>query len=134
MLAWVLAACSATAPGDSASGRPSDLSAQPLSPAGSVASSKPLPSGSLALPESIVDPVIADVAKLAGVPKERVLVEFAAAMSYPDGGLGCPEPGVAYPQVPVEGWRIVASVAGTVYDYRGSSKVRLRRCDPAQPY
>ena len=82
------------------------------------------------LPASIVDPVVADIARRAGVPVDQVAVQSAEAVTFPDGGLGCPVPGMAYPQVQVDGYRIVAVAAGTTYDYRGSAPGTFRLCTP----
>jgi hypothetical protein len=39
---------------------------------------------------------------------------------------------MAYPQVQVDGYRIVAIAAGTTYDYRGSAPGAFRLCTPQQ--
>jgi hypothetical protein len=38
---------------------------------------------------------------------------------WPDGGLGCPTPGMVYTQVMVEGYRILLQHQGQVYAYHG---------------
>ena len=83
--------------------------------------------GPIALPASVIDPVIADIAKTAGVPVDEVEVISARSVTFPDGSLGCPIPGQAYTQVLVDGYRIVATVGTTVYDYRGSGST-FKRC------
>lgn len=86
--------------------------------------------GPLALPAAVVDPVVADIARLAGVSVDQVAVTSAEAVTFPDGGLGCPVPGMAYTQVQVDGYKIVAVAAGTTYDYRGTGPGKFRLCTP----
>ena len=86
--------------------------------------------GAVSLPASIVDPVVADVARRAGVPADQVAVQSAEAVTFPDAGLGCPVPGMGYAQVQVDGYRIVAVAAGTTYDYRGTAPGTFRLCTP----
>ena len=44
-----------------------------------------------------------------------------------DGSLGCPQPGIAYTQMVVDGWQIVAQANGQTFDYRGSGN-NFRLC------
>jgi len=108
--AWVVGGCSAA----SSSVQPSQV------PGGS-------PSGNIALPTSVIEPVVADVAKLAGVPADQVTVISAEAVTFPDGSLGCPQPGVAYTQALVDGYKIIAEAGGKTYDFRGTGS-SFRRC------
>jgi len=45
-------------------------------------------------------------------------VQFEAVV-WPDGSLGCPQPGLEYPQVQSEGYRIQLRYANDLYDYHG---------------
>ena len=76
---------------------------------------------------SILDPVVADAASRAGVTPDQVVVVSAETKTYPDGSLGCPQPGMAYTQMIVDGWKIVAEANGVSYDYRGSG-ANFRLC------
>jgi hypothetical protein len=107
-------------------------------PAGSLApaASQPVPSigpadgaspGAINLPASIIDPVVAEIARVAGVPVDAVVIVSAQPVTFPDAGLGCPVPGMAYPQVQVDGYRIVARTGATEWDYRGTG-ASFRRC------
>jgi len=42
----------------------------------------------------------------------------AKAVTWQDGALGCPKPGVSYTQAIVEGMQVVVEVAGIAFDYR----------------
>jgi hypothetical protein len=85
------------------------------------------PSGTLALPTSVIEPVVAEVAKLAGVPADQVTVISAEEVTFSDGSLGCPVPGMAYTQALVDGYKIVAEAGGKTYDFRGSGST-FRQC------
>lgn len=83
--------------------------------------------GTLNLPQSVIDPVVADIAKTAGVPVGEVVVVSAEPVVWPDGSLGCPQPGLAYTQIVVDGYKIVATAGGDTFDYRGTGN-SFRRC------
>lgn len=60
-----------------------------------------------------------DLAKRLSIAIESIEVLSFEDMVWPDGGLGCPQPGMAYTQVMVEGYRIVLQYQGQVYAYHG---------------
>jgi hypothetical protein len=119
---WVVSGCSAA----SSSGGPdrslTPSSVQPSLEPGASAS------GSIDLPQSIIDPVVAEVARLAGVPADQVTVISAEEVTFPDGSLGCPVPGMAYTQVLTDGYKIVAEAGGKTYDFRGTGS-SFRLCE-----
>jgi hypothetical protein len=84
------------------------------------------------LPRSVIDPVVADVARIAVVPIDQVAIKSAEPATFPNAGLGCPVAGMVYPQVQVDGYRIVAVAAGTTYDYRGTGPGDFRLCSPGK--
>ncbi len=113
---WVVAGCSAASSSDGplelSSNQPTQESAGP---------------GAVDLPASVVDPVVAEVARLAGVPVEQVVVVSAEAVTFPDGSLGCPQPGMVYTQALVDGYKIVAEAGGKTFDFRGTGST-FRLC------
>jgi hypothetical protein len=133
---WLVAGCSAASTGGSPSGSPdggasSTGAAGSLEPASIQPSQEPTPSpGPNDLSAAFVDPVVADAARLASVPVEAVTVQSAESMTFPDGGLGCPVPGMLYTQVMTEGYKIVVVAGGTTYDYRGTAPGKFRLCTP----
>lgn len=120
---WVVAGCS-SGNGSGTSLRVS--SDQPSQIPGTPTGGSP---GTNDLPASIVDPIVAEIARVASVSVDAVAVETAESVTYPDGSLGCPLPGMSYTQVQVDGYRIIAIAAGTTYDYRGSGPGNFRRCE-----
>ncbi|HEX2370352.1 MAG TPA: hypothetical protein VHM94_14085 [Acidimicrobiia bacterium] len=81
------------------------------------------------VPEGFVDKVVTDAASRAGVDESSVVVLTAAAMQWPDGSLGCPEPGVMYTQAIVDGSQIVVQAGGETYDYRLDGRGHFKLCE-----
>jgi hypothetical protein len=59
----------------------------------------------------------ADAARRTGVPAASWGVVEVSYVTWPDPGLGCPEPGALYPQVLTEGYRIRLESGGRVLEY-----------------
>ena len=70
----------------------------------------------VAVPPARWDAIVADLAER-GVSGTPQLVS-AHAVTWNNGALGCPSPGVSYTQALVDGMRVVVTVDGTTYDYR----------------
>jgi hypothetical protein len=125
---WVVGGCSAASSSADDHGTLTPTSDQPsLVPAASQSGS----GSTNSLPAAITDPIVAEIAGLAGVTVDQVVVVSAQPMTFPDGGLGCPEPGMAYTQVLVDGYKVIATAAGKTYDYRGTGPGTFRRCGNA---
>ena len=67
--------------------------------------------------QPLVDQAVADLASRLKVDASKIDTVSAQAVSWPDGSLGCPQPGMAYTQVMVDGSQIQLSVNGTTYSY-----------------
>ncbi|HMN28664.1 MAG TPA: hypothetical protein PKE45_10995 [Caldilineaceae bacterium] len=52
-----------------------------------------------------------------GTPLDQITVVSAEPVVWPDGALGCPQPGMVYPQVQQDGMRIVLAVDGQEYHF-----------------
>jgi hypothetical protein len=59
----------------------------------------------------------ADLAKRLGVDAGQVTVVSSSEVTWSDGSLGCPEPGMHYTQALVQGSRIILEAAGKQYHY-----------------
>ncbi len=90
---------------------------------------EPGSSGASALPDSIIDPIVADAATRLGVDASTVKIVAAEARTYGDGSLGCPRPGEMYTQAVVDGYQVSVEVNGTQLDYRGSGPGQFRLCE-----
>lgn len=126
-LALAVAACTgggatASPSADAASSAPVDQSAGPVP---TVA-----PGVGQGVPPAVVQAAVADAATRAGVDPAAVTVVSAEAVTFPDGGLGCPEPGMLYTQVLTPGYRVVVEAGGRQFDYRvGARGGAVRWCE-----
>ena len=91
-----------------------------------------------------VDLAIADLAERLYVSPNSIDVVSAEAITWPDGSLGCPEPGMAYTMALVEGYQVKLRVGEQIYDYHGNNEGHIFLCgvplepdtlpnDPVQP-
>jgi hypothetical protein len=80
----------------------------------------------------IVTAAVEDLAERLGIEPDAVTVVDARAVTWPDGSLGCPEPGMMYTQVLVDGTLAVLEADGRRYQYHGGDPLVL--CEnPARP-
>jgi hypothetical protein len=54
-------------------------------------------------------------------------------VEWPDGSLGCPQPGVEYLQVITPGFWVELQVGEVKYDYRATQSGALRLCENLLP-
>src|SRR5262245_1690879 len=66
---------------------------------------------------ALVEQARADLARRESVAPDAVTLIEIRGILWPDGGLGCPRPGVRYPQVPVDGFLIRLGLGGRVFNY-----------------
>jgi len=86
------------------------------------------------LPEALQNQLLADITqRLAGSEGARMNLTLVRAepVTWPDGSLGCPQPGVFYTQALVEGMWVVYEVGGAVFDYRVDERGRFFLCETA---
>jgi hypothetical protein len=67
-----------------------------------------------------------------GVDRGQIEVVLAQRVTWPDGSIGCPEPGMMYTQALVEGYRILLAVHGEEVAYHGQGNQPPFRCDDPQ--
>ena len=79
--------------------------------------------------QPVVARAIADLAARRGVDPAVISVVQVEAVEWPDGSIGCPVPGMAYPQVITPGWRIVLALAGATVVYHADERgTRVTPC------
>jgi hypothetical protein len=108
----------------------------PPGPTGTTPSVKPIPSLTASespvtgeVPASILDPILSDASARTDVPVDEIEVRTADAVTWPDGSLGCPEPGVMYTQALVDGYQVVLQAADESLDYRVGNAGSFRLCE-----
>jgi hypothetical protein len=132
--AWLLVACG-TAEDDPSAGVPEETAPEETAPDDADSpSAPPSPDGEeVADLDAAVEAAIADLAATADVDTAQVEVRTAERVTWSDGSLGCPEPGMMYTQALVPGYRIVLSVDGTEVAYHGAEGTVPARCEDPQP-
>ena len=76
---------------------------------------------------------IADLARDTGVAPDDIEVVVNEPVTWRDGSLGCPKPGMMYTQALVDGYRIVLRAAGEEVAYHGANGQAPFRCDNPNP-
>lgn len=64
---------------------------------------------------------VADLAAMLGVAETAITVVVREEVVWPDGAIGCPQPGMSYTQALVEGSRIVLEYEGTRHAYHAAA-------------
>ena len=139
LLALVAAACGAgtdvgddgsttsppTSAAPSTSLEPADSTVTPLDPTDPEEPDPgdPLPEQTVGkIPRALqpfADAAASDLAERLGVDLAAITVATAENVVWPDAALGCPQPGMAYAQVQVEGSRAVLIHGNVTYFYHG---------------
>ena len=67
------------------------------------------------------------------VPAEEIKVVDVEIVVWPDASLGCPQPGMMYPQVQQDGMLIRLRAGGVVYEYHSGETRPPFLCEKAGP-
>lgn len=78
----------------------------------------------------LVEQAVDDLAGRLGVDTGSVTVEAAGSVTWSDGSCGCPEPGRAYAQVPVDGAYLRLSHGDRTFHYHHGGRRGLFLCEP----
>lgn len=84
------------------------------------------------IPEELMVQTLVDLQnrlQLGALSAEDYTVIRAEAVTWPDGSLGCPEPGVMYTQALVDGYQLIIEANGEMYDYRLASNGFVKLCE-----
>lgn len=81
----------------------------------------------------LVQQAKADLAAHLSVDMAEIDVMKAQNVAWRDGSLGCPEPGMMYTQVIINGTKIVLSVDGEEYHYHAGADGEPFLCDNPNP-
>lgn len=85
------------------------------------------------LPEN-VQQATEDLAERLGVGPDDIDAGPLHEVTWSDGSLGCPEPGMSYPQALTEGYRVILTADGEEYAYHSGADGELVYCaDPMDP-
>jgi hypothetical protein len=94
---------------------------QPLAPAGKAVSTA-------SMPREVRRAVVSDAAKRFQVPENAVVIAQAERVIWSDGSLGCAEPGMAYTQALVPGYRVTARTTAGQFVYHTDERGNFVSC------
>jgi len=77
-----------------------------------------------------VTSALEDAGRRTGLSKDQLEVISVDPVTWRDGALGCPEPGMMYTQALVPGFRITIKAAGKPLDYHADQRGRVLLCPP----
>ena len=80
------------------------------------------------VPRTVRQAVVADAARRFTVAESAVVVSDAEQVTWPDGSLGCPQPGMMYTQTLVPGFRLTAKTTGGSLRYHADTRGNLVTC------
>lgn len=78
--------------------------------------------------ETAVQAALADASRRTGLAVDALQVLDAAAVTWRDGSLGCPQPDRVYTQALVPGFRVRIRAAGQQLDYHAGSRGAVLLC------
>lgn len=81
------------------------------------------------VPADVMASVYAAAEAHSGIDRSAMTVVRAESVVWPDGSLGCPEPGMTYTMATVDGYWVELSAGDTTLDYRVGSKGVVRLCE-----
>ena len=72
--------------------------------------------------QSAIDDALTDSARRTGLKRTEIEVLSAEAVTWSDGSLGCPQPGMMYTQALVPGFRIRVRAGAETLDYHAGRR------------
>jgi hypothetical protein len=86
------------------------------------------------VPAGVVAAARADLAgRIGSAAAGTAAVVRSEAVTWANGSLGCPQPGVYYEQVEIAGYHVVFEVDGARYDYRATVAGNVVACEQGGP-
>ena len=96
-----------------------------------VTTSPTIPTPSSPALQRLVMQAREDLAQRLSIEVDQIELVEISAVVWPDGGLGCPQPGMAYTQVQQEGMRIRLRAGKRIYSYHSGGGHSLFLCEQA---
>jgi len=85
-----------------------------------------------AVPAELTRAAIEDAAHRTSVPVADISVVSAESVTWSDGSLGCPQPGMNYTQALVSGYRIIVQAGGQLLRYHAAARGAVKFCPEGQ--
>jgi hypothetical protein len=85
------------------------------------------------VPPDLIEKMRADLAQHAGIAASAAKVVRAESIEWPNGALGCAQPGQMYTQAIVPGYIVQFEYRGRTYAYHASKEGIFKRCEKSNP-
>lgn len=72
--------------------------------------------------QNLIEKAMADLAQRLSIPVNEIILLEATSVTWPDSSLGCPQPGMAYTQVPQDGLLIRLQADEQIYEYHSGGR------------
>lgn len=79
------------------------------------------------VPSDLLESIMADATSRVAT-ESSIIVVRAQSVTWSDGSLGCPEPGMSYTQALVDGYWVILDAGGQMMDYRASASGAFKLC------
>ena len=106
-----------------------------ITPTITIAMPSPEPREPVTVPshlQPIADQIIEDIIGRTGIDRNAISLLSYEAVTWPDGAIGCPQPGMAYTQALVDGYRLLFDASGKQMFYHTAGTQRFVFCDTAK--
>jgi len=81
----------------------------------------------------LLEAVTANLSQQFDIPADSITVVSVEPVTWPNGGLGCPQEGMAYAEVMVEGSRVTLEAGGQTYTYHTAGTSEFVLCVDGRP-
>jgi len=105
----------------------------PSTPTPSPSTPSPSPSPPSQPTQGPIEQAKTDLAGRLGVQPGQITLVSSEEVTWPDGSLGCPQPGMHYTQALVDGTRIILAAGGKQYNYHAGGRRGPFLCTNPQP-
>lgn len=82
------------------------------------------------VPDQVMESIFANLGQHLDVDSlDGIEITRAEAVTWPDGSLGCPQPGEFYTQALVDGFHVELMFDGRIFDYRVGGPENIKLCE-----
>jgi hypothetical protein len=82
---------------------------------------------------ALIERAKVDLAQKLSIPASQIKAIETKEVFWPDGSLGCPQPGIAYAQIPTPGYLIMLVYSGNEFEYHADTHGNTLYCENPTP-
>ena len=83
--------------------------------------------------QALIERAKADLAQSLSIPASQIKAVETKEVFWPDASLGCPQPGIAYAQIPIAGYLIMLAYSGKEFEYHADTHGNTLYCENPTP-